>query len=351
MNAPKGILLVNLGSPDSPSTPDVRKYLREFLLDGRVIDIPTLPRQLLVRGIIAPFRAPKSAKTYREVWSEDGSPLITISRAQTREVQALLGPEYKVVLAMRYQSPNIESALRELEQANVKSIRVVPLFPQYASATTGSLFQEVMRILSTWQLIPQVEFLNSYPTLPAMIETFADNARALNYAEYDHLLFSFHGLPQRQLIKADRYNHCLQSPDCCEQLSSINQFCYSAQCYATGHAIARELGLDKQQYTISFQSRLGKTPWLQPYTTQLLEEMPAKGIKKLLVFSPAFVADCLETIYEIATEYLELFQHHGGEVLTLVPSLNTEAKWIQALASLCREDISNFAFDRQAATA
>jgi len=331
-----GILLVNLGTPDSPATSDVRRYLVEFLTDPRVIDIPFLQRQLLVRGIIAPFRSPKSAKSYKEIWTSEGSPLAVISRSQADAIQASLGDAYQVELAMRYQNPSIASALEKFKGKRIKEIKVVPLFPQYASATTGSVHQEVMRVLSTWQVIPDVRFVNSYPDHPGMIAAFAELGRAAGIDSYDHILFSYHGLPERQLVKADSHGHCLRQPQCCEVRGDHNHYCYGAQCYATTHAIVKELGLESGTYTTSFQSRLGKTPWKKPYTIDTLKELVKQGNKKVLVFCPAFTSDCLETIFEIGTEYQEDFKHWGGEELTLVEGLNLNSVWLDALADLCR---------------
>lgn len=341
-----GILLVNLGSPDSPSVSDVRRYLKQFLLDARVIDVPALPRNLLVRGIIAPFRAPKSAKTYASIWTAEGSPLVASGVKVAAKLQIALDPgkeTYEVVLAMRYQNPSIHSALEVLRKANCERIRVIPLFPQYAGATTGSIHEEVMKIVSTWALIPSIELINSYPTHPSVVQGFAKNARALNYHDYDHILFSFHGLPVRQLIKADNFEHCQKAENCCSTLSFKNQFCYSAQCHATAQAVAANLGLESSQFSICFQSRLGKTPWLQPYTSDVIEHLAEKGAKKVLVLCPAFVADCLETIDEIGVEYAEEFIEAGGEELKLVPSLNDDDEWVSGLMELATAPLETFA--------
>lgn len=329
-----GILLVNLGTPDSPKTADVRKYLKEFLLDGRVIDIPTLPRNLLVRGIIAPFRAPKSAKTYKEIWTDQGSPLLFISEALRDGVRKVLGPDYQVELAMRYQSPSIDSVLEKFKGQQLKSLRVIPLFPQYASATSGSVYEEVMRVLGGWFTLPKVEFVDHFFDHPKMIRAFADLGGRHHPENWDHVLFSYHGLPVRQLVKSDCGNHCGSHPDCCHQMSEKNYFCYGAQCYQTSYRIAEALHIPREKFTVCFQSRLGKTPWIQPYTIEVLEELAKKGVKRVLVFSPAFVADCLETIFEIGEEYKEDWEKFGGEDLQLVEGLNTHPLWIEAMAEI-----------------
>ncbi|MEJ6981932.1 ferrochelatase [Pedobacter sp. P351] len=331
----QGVLLVNLGTPDSPSVSDVRKYLNEFLMDERVIDINAVNRTLLVKGIIVPFRGPKSAKIYKDLWTEDGSPLLFYGVKVKELLQEELGSDYIVELAMRYQSPSIKSALERLKKKQVNSIRVVPLFPQYASASTGSVIQKVMELVSKWQTIPDISFVNSFHDNEGMIDVFAENARKYQPETFDHVLFSFHGLPERQLTKADDSGkYCLQTPNCCSRLNDVNRFCYSAQSHDTARLIAEKLNLPREKYTICFQSRLGNSPWKKPYTIEVLEDLAKKGAKRLLVFSPAFVADCLETKIEISQEYNEEFRNWGGEKIQLVESLNDNPKWIEALRDI-----------------
>lgn len=332
----KGILLVNLGTPDTPDRNAVYRYLKQFLLDPRVIDTSWLSRQLLVRGIIAPFRSGKSAKLYQKLWTENGSPLKYYGERLTEGVKALLGEAYEVELAMRYQNPSIESAIEKLLQKQISELVIFPMFPQYASASTGSVHEEVMRIFRSKNAIPPLRFINSFYDYEPMIDIFANNARKFDIASYDHILFSYHGLPQRQLRKTDTANHCFQSDNCCQSISPANQFCYSAQCHATTRALVAKLNLAPGSYTTCFQSRLGSDPWVQPYTTTILEEQARKGAKRLLVFSPAFVADCLETTVEISDEYQEEFEKMGGKTVDLVPSLNDDPKWIRAVADLVR---------------
>jgi len=333
----KGILLVNLGTPDSTATADVKKYLDQFLMDERVIDIPKLNRTLLVKGIIVPFRSPKTAKLYREIWSENGSPLLYYSKLQAKMLQERLGDEYHVELAMRYQSPSVASALANLKAGLVESIQVIPMFPQYASASSGSVIQLVMELVSKWPTVPPISFVNSFHDNELMIKVFAENARKHDVASYDHVLFSFHGLPERQLLKCDHTgSYCLKSADCCQTLNDTNKFCYSAQGHDTARLIAKELNLSKDKYTVCFQSRLGKEPWVQPYTTDVLKKLAGEGKKRLLVFSPAFVADCLETLYEITVEYHEEFKELGGEHVQLVESLNDSPVFIEALAGMIK---------------
>ncbi len=331
----KGVLLVNLGTPDSPETKDIRKYLDQFLMDERVIDFSKFKRTLLVKGIIVPFRSPKTAKLYKEIWDENGSPLFYHSKVQAQLLQEKLGDDYHVELAMRYQNPSIESALANLKAGLVESIKVIPMFPQYASASTGSVMQLVMELVSKWQTIPPISFVNSFHDNKQMIEIFAENARKYDVESFDHVLFSFHGLPERQLRKCDHTsNYCLKNKDCCQTFSDVNKFCYSAQGHDTARLLAKELGIAKQDYTVCFQSRLGRDPWVQPYTTDVLKKLASEGKKRLLVFSPAFVADCLETLYEITVEYQEEFKELGGEHVQLVESLNNHPKFIEALAEM-----------------
>ena len=334
--AKKGVLLVNLGTPDGPATKDVRRYLDEFLMDPRVIDISPVSRALLVKGIIVPFRSPKSAKLYKHIWDDKtGSPLLHYSKLQLKMLQERLGDGYLVELAMRYQSPPIDSALARLKDALVESIQVIALFPQYASASTGSVHEKVMEIVSKWPTIPSISFANSFHDNELMIETFANNAKKYKPETFDHILFSFHGLPQRQLIKCDHTgNYCLKVDGCCNTLNDTNKFCYSAQSHDTARLIAEELNLPKEKYTICFQSRLGKDPWVQPYTSEVVAKLAKQGKKRVLVFCPAFVADCLETVYEVTQEYGAEFKALGGEHIQLVESLNDSPTWIDALEKM-----------------
>jgi len=332
-----GVLIVNLGTPDEPDRPSVYRYLKQFLLDARVIDISWLARNLLVRGIIAPFRSGSSSKLYKKLWTKDGSPLKFYGQKLVAGVTELLDDNYEIELAMRYQNPSIEEGLKRLRSKLVDKIIVFPLFPHYASASTGSVHEEVMRIVSKWQVIPELELINSYYDLPEMIEVFAENARTnFDVGSYDHVLFSYHGLPQRQMKKADLSNHCLVKENCCQNICDQNKFCYSAQCYATTKALVKKLGLFEGQYTTCFQSRLGRDPWIQPYTSDVLKERRQAGDKNLLVFCPAFVSDCLETTIEVSEEYKEEFIKMGGESVDLVPSLNDNPRWIKIVSDYIR---------------
>ncbi|MCZ8021062.1 MAG: ferrochelatase [Cyclobacteriaceae bacterium] len=335
MTAKTGVLLVNLGTPDSPSVSDVRSYLSQFLNDPRVIDIPWLLRKILVNGIIVPFRAPKSAKVYKELWTENGSPLLFHSKNVKNLLQKELAEEYEVFLAMRYKNPSIPDVLEEMRWKNFDKIIVVPMFPQYASASTGSALEEVMRELCKWWVIPEIRMISQYYNHPLYIDAFVERGKQYNLSEYDHILFSYHGLPERQVDKVYKDDLC-KDHDCEHEITEENKLCYKATCYATTRLLAEKLNIPQEKYTVCFQSRLDKK-WLEPFSDKVVEECAKKGMKKILVFSPAFTADCLETTIEIGEEYQELFEEHGGEKVQLVESLNSHPLWIQCLKSLVTE--------------
>lgn len=329
-----GILLVNLGTPDSTKVPDVRKYLREFLMDKRVIDIPFIFRWLLVNLIITTFRAPKSAAEYRKLFTERGSPLKYYTEDLMVLLRETLSEDYVVEYAMRYQNPSIEVGLDKLRVHDVSRIHVIPLFPQYASATTGSVIDKVMEITKNWQIIPEIKFTSQFFEHELFLETIVAQGKLLmdNYP-YDHFVFSYHGLPERQIRKGSVGNYC-QLGDCCSNLNDKNRFCYRAQCFETTRLVAKKLKIKEKDYTVCFQSRLGKDPWIKPYTEDVLKELAEKGTKSVLAFSPAFVSDCLETTIEVGETYQEDFIEAGGKKWDLVPSLNTEQKWVDCLKDL-----------------
>lgn len=332
MQKKTAVLLVNLGTPNSPAPKDVYKYLIEFLTDKRVIDKPWGLRQLLVRGLIVPLRYRQSAKSYKEIWSKQGSPLMVHSQKVKTLLQEDLGDKYFVDLAMRYQTPSIKNVLQSILAKKIEHLIVVPLFPQYASATTGSVHEEILKLISTQKVIPKLTLINNFATNPLYIETIADIANTYQLNSYDHFLFSFHGLPESHLIKAN--SDCLQSKNCCQKSCARNQGCYKADCHATALAIAERLKLAPESYSISFQSRLGKEPWMEPFTINTIKALREKGAKRILVFCPSFVSDCLETIHEIGIEYADEFKALGGEALDYVTSLNDHPKWIKTLRSL-----------------
>jgi ferrochelatase len=329
------LLLINLGTPDAPTTPAVRRYLREFLSDPRVIDINPVGRALLLNLIILPFRPAKSAHAYRAIWdAERGSPLLSYSRDLAAGVAAKLGGSWCVELAMRYGNPSIASALERLRGAAVDRIVVVPLYPQYAASSTATSVARVMELASArWDVVP-LDFVPAFYADPGFLSSFEAVARpALAQARADHVLFSFHGLPERQIQKSDPTSaHCLKSATCCDVLTATNQNCYRAQCFATARALASRLSLS--DYTVCFQSRLGRTPWITPHTDVLIDELAKQGKKRLAVLCPAFVADCLETLEEIGIRARAQFKAAGGEELTLVPSLNATPTWIDTVCAI-----------------
>jgi ferrochelatase len=334
-----GILLLQLGTPDSPSVRDVRKYLTEFLNDPRVIDIPWLARKLLVNLIIVPFRAPKSAKVYKELWKYGNgkSPLMTYSLSLQKKLQEKLADSAKVELAMRYGNPSTEFVLEKMRKANYDKIIVVPLYPQYASASTGTALEKVMKIISQWHVIPELSIISQYWNNEGYLNAFAEIGKKYNHTEYDHVLFSYHGLPERQVDKVYEDKQC-SNHSCENEINHENKFCYKATAYATTRELAKRLNIPEEKYTVCFQSRLD-SKWLRPFSDEVVEELAKKGAKKLLVFSPAFVADCLETIIEIGTEYQEIFEKHGGEKVQLVESLNDHPLWVDMLYNLIQEKI------------
>jgi protoporphyrin/coproporphyrin ferrochelatase len=332
MKTKTGVLLINLGTPDSPSVSDVRSYLSQFLNDPRVIDIPWLLRKMLVNLIIVPFRAPKSAKVYKKLWTTNGSPLLFYSERARDLLQMDLGSDYEVHLAMRYKNPSIPDVLEKMRKHNYSKIIVLPMFPQYASASTGSALEDVMKVISKWWVIPEVKMISQYFDHPTYIEAFATRGRQYNMSDYDHVLFSYHGLPERQLDKAHVSGLC-RDKDCEHHLTNENQFCYKATCYATTRLLAEKLNIPADKYTVCFQSRLDEG-WVKPYSDVVIKDSAKKGMKRLLVFSPAFTADCLETIIEIGEEYQELFHEHGGDKVQLVESLNDHPLWIKCMREL-----------------
>ncbi len=331
MEARTGVLLINLGTPDSPSTKDVRSYLFQFLNDKRVIDLPWLSRKLLVNGIIVPFRAPKSAKIYQELWTEQGSPILTHTKNLSKKLQDSLGERYYVDYAMRYKNPSIPSVLEEFRQKNLEQIIVIPLYPQHASSSTTSTMEAVMDALKKWWVIPEISIVSQFHKEGFYLDAFAEKGKEHNLSDYDHVVFSFHGLPIRQVDKAHLNGKCDSS--CKEKITAENQLCYHAACYETTRELVSRLNLKETDYTVSFQSRLDDK-WLKPYSDKVIEERAKMGDKKLLIFSPAFIADCLETTIEIGVEYQEIFEAHGGEKVQLVESLNDNTTWVEGLKQM-----------------
>lgn len=329
-----GVLLIQLGTPDSPKRSHVRKYLTEFLNDPRVIDINWLGRKLLVNGIIIPKRNRSSSKLYEELWEIGGgvSPLVTNTILQQEKLAAKIGDKADVYMAMRYQFPSIPDVLYEMQKKNYKRIVILPLFPQYASATTGSAVDKVMEVVRNWWVIPEVEIINQFWDNEGYLNSLVENAKQMNPEGYDHILFSYHGLPERQVDKVHMDGRCKNHP-CETEVNDENKFCYKATCFATSRALANRLNITEENYTVCFQSRLGKG-WIEPFSDGVITDLVKSGRKKLLCFSPAFVGDCLETLIEIGVEYQEVIDENGGGEIKLVPSCNGSDIFIDGLVDL-----------------
>ncbi|NJB81701.1 ferrochelatase [Wenyingzhuangia aestuarii] len=329
----KGILLVNLGSPKSTSVKDVRDYLDEFLMDSRVIDTPYIGRCLLVKGIILNTRPKQSAKAYSKVWTDEGSPLIVISEKFTKKVKTKVAAP--VALAMRYGTPSIETGITELANQGVDDILIVPMYPQFAMATTETIVVLAEQIIR--DKFPHIKltdfpaFYNKQEYIDVLSKSIQEG---LDQEDFDHLLFSYHGVPERHIKNSDvTGNHCKLNGECCNTKSDAHEFCYRHQCYETTKQVVHKLGLQPGFYSTSFQSRLGKDPWLQPYTDATINDRAQNGIKKLAVVTPAFVADCLETIEEIGMEAKEEFEENTGEVFKTIPCLNDREDWVDVMST------------------
>lgn len=333
----KGILLVNLGSPNSTSVKDVRNYLDEFLMDERVIDVPYLTRCLLVKGIILNTRPKQSAKAYNKVWTNEGSPLIVISEKFTNKVKKHV--KAPVALAMRYGKPSIETGITELAKKGVTDILLVPLYPQFAMATTETIVVLAERIIRDQFPNIKLSSLPAFYNKQDYIDVLSKSIQeTLEKDEYDHLLFSYHGVPERHIKNSDvTGNHCSLNGECCNTKSEAHEFCYRHQCYATTQGVVKKLNLKPGFYSTSFQSRLGKDPWLQPYTDLTINDRAQNGIKKLAVVTPAFVADCLETIEEIGMEAKHEFEENTGEKFTTIPCLNDRDDWVAVVSNWLNE--------------
>jgi len=327
----KGVLLVNLGSPDSPDPKDVKKYLDEFLMDPRVIDVPFWARALIVRGIILNTRPKASAKAYKKIWWEEGSPLIVISEKLKNKVQEQL--DIPVALAMRYGSMSIESGIQQLVDNGIEEVFLVPLYPQFAMATTETItvLANELRVskFPNIKITSLPAFYNKEDYINVLSNSIAEY---LKEKDYDHLLFSYHGVPERHIKKRDvTRSHCKINGECCNTPSRAHEFCYRHQCYEVTKQVAKKMNLKEGTYSTSFQSRLGFDPWLQPYTDRTIERLGNEGIKNMAIVTPAFVSDCLETLEEIAMEGKEIFHEVGGEEFTTVPCLNDRDDWASVL--------------------
>ena len=329
---------MNLGSPDSTRVKDVRRYLNEFLMDERVIDMPYLSRLLLVKGIIVPFRAPKSAHAYSAVWTKEGSPLMVLSKQLQDALQKQVTEP--VALAMRYGAPTPWTAYDELleKQPDLEEVVLVPLYPHYAMSSYETAVEYAKEAHKKGRYSFKLTIVPPFYDNQLYLDALADSMKPYLQQPYDHFLFSYHGIPERHVRKTDvTGNHCLKVNNCCEVSSEAHKFCYRHQCLDTTKKIAAMLQIPKEKYSYSFQSRLGRDPWLLPFTVKRLEEFPAEGVKKLVIACPAFVSDCLETLEEIAMQGRETFMQAGGESFTLIPCMNVHPMWVKAIASWIRE--------------
>src|SRR5262245_50154754 len=334
-----GVLLINLGTPAAPRTPEVRRYLREFLSDPRVIDIAAPLRFLLVNAVIAPFRAPRSARAYAKIWSARGSPLLVNGLDLRDRLRETLG--VPVELAMRYGEPSLAAGLEALASAGCERLLLAPLYPQYASSSTGSSLEEAFARAALHWSMPNIDALLAFYGDARFLDAVAAIGRPV-LAEFrpEHVLFSYHGLPERHCRKTDASGqHCLVRPDCCAAIEEANRNCYRAQCFATTRGLLERLGLDERTSTTSFQSRLGRTPWIRPFTDEVIPELARRGVKRLAVFCPSFVADCLETLEEIGLRARADFRAAGGAELVLVPSLNAHPAWVEGLGAMLSEHL------------
>ena len=331
----EAILLINLGTPDAPTPGKVGKYLTQFLNDRRVIDINPVGRFILVNLIIVPFRSFRSSKLYKAIWTKEGSPLLLHSIDLKEKLQKNLPQDIHVELAMRYQSPGIANALENIRKLRPEKIHILPLYPQYASSSTGSTVEEVLRIVKNWEVIPNLNIISKFYDHPKFTEALVSVAKNYDVNAYDHVVFSYHGLPERQILKGSVHygNNTCQMGDCCNKITANNRYCYRANCMETSRQLIKALSIPEGKYTSAFQSRLDNK-WLKPYSDKVIAELAEKGAKNILVFSPAFVADCLETIHEIGTEYQEIFEEHGGHKVTLVESLNSKDIWVEAVKGI-----------------
>ena len=335
----KAVLLVNLGSPDSPSVPDVRRYLNEFLMDERVIDVAWPARRFIV-GMILINRPKESAHAYSTIWTKEGSPLIVTSK----RVQAALQKRVKipVELAMRYQKPGIPDVIRKLRDSGVNHLFLIPLFPHYAMSSYETAVVCVQEVAAKLAPRMKVTVQSAYGDAPDYIAALAASATDYLRKGYDHLLFSFHGVPERQIRKSDPTgNHCLTARDCCKTPSEAHKFCYRHQCFRTAEEFVKAAAVPAGKWSVSFQSRLGKDPWLKPYTDFELERLGKEGLKQVLVICPAFVSDCLETIEEIGMRGKETFLEAGGKEFTQIPCLNEHPMWIAALEKMVAKFVGN----------
>lgn len=326
------VILINVGTPDEPTVKAVRRYLSEFLNDRRVIDIPLVLQKMLVNLIIVPFRAPKSTKLYERLWTEKGSPLLYFSEKVQEELQNKIAAKADVFLAMRYGNPSVAKALSSIQKGKYDRLIIFPVFPQYASSTNGTAIEAVLNQVRTWNSIPEIHAINQFYDHPAFLDAFVERIQSYHPENYDHVIFTYHGLPNRHLEK-NHPEESIQTCNCENSLPEFGKFCYKATCYQTTRELVSRLNLPASRYSVSFQSRLSNN-WMTPFTDKNLISRAKQGCKNILVVAPSFVADCLETTVEIGWEYKELFVKNGGHNLEMVESLNDSPAWIDAMEEI-----------------
>ncbi len=332
----KAVLLANLGSPDNTDVSSVRRYLNEFLMDRYVIQLPWILRRLIVSLFVLPSRPKASAEAYKSVWMKNGSPLIVLSEQLKQAVQEKL--DIPVAMAMRYGQPSIESQLLALSQQGIQEVLYIPLYPHYAESTVKTSIEEAKQVIAKHNLSIELKVVAPFYEHPAYIDALVASAKPYLEQDYDHLIFSYHGLPESHITKLDDSGqHCLQRGDCCQQAHEAHKTCYRHQVMRTTACFSEQAGLDPSKYSVAFQSRLGRAKWLGPNTEDRLRELAASGVKNVLVICPAFVTDCLETLEEIAIRGQEVFSHAGGEKLTLIPCLNDNSEWVDVITSWSKE--------------
>lgn len=347
----RALLILNLGTPSSPTAKGLREFYRYFFADPYVFDISPLSRWFLRNFIILPFRAPKTARDYEKIWLDGGSPLFVYTNQLRIRLQDTLDPargRFRVFVGMGYSEPFITDSMQEIEELGIRDIMVVPLFPQYSTATTESILHGVTEAAKKWKESPRMTVIKDMFSEPAFIRAWTQLIdkhlpQDKPATRVDHVIFSYHGLPEKNIKKADIHG-CCEFGSCCDEITSSNRYCYRAQCMETTRSITQSLEWESEFYSVAFQSRFGRDPWIQPYLDDYLEELVGRGIKRVAVATPSFVSDCLETIHEIGIEYRELFKEKGGEELILIPNLNNEEFWFDAMAEIIERHLSRSLF-------
>lgn len=328
----KAVILANVGTPVKPEPRAVFNYLTQFLNDYRVIDLPWLGRKILVNGIIIPFRLFNSTRLYKKLWTEKGSPLLYLTENLAAKLEKELGADYMVYTGMRYGKPSLNKVMESIKKEGFDQVIVLPMFPQYASSTSGTATEKILQTISSWNVIPDTRFIGQFYNHPAYLDAFVEKAKQYDLQAYDHIIFSYHGLPDSHVNRIHpgiKVSAC----SCEQQMPEHGRFCYKATCFETTRLLAKILGIPAEKHTVSFQSRLSKN-WLTPFSDKVVADLAKAGKKKVLVFAPSFVTDCLETVIEIGFEYAEIFHKNGGKTLKMADGLNDSDVWAKALKSI-----------------